>query len=73
MRLFDDHLGRRWQAATAFGSYGEIRLVFTRVDENELRTSSLEAANMREGQNALEGLTEEALRECLESAEPWQG
>lgn len=73
MRLFDDDRGRRWEAATAFGSYGEVRLIFSRMDAEELRISTLEAANVREGQSALEALTDEALREHLDRAEPWRG
>ncbi len=73
MRLFDDHASRRWEAATAFGSYGEVHLIFSRMDENELRTSILKAATLREAARELEALTDEALRDLLDKAEPWQG
>ncbi|MGH8225964.1 MAG: hypothetical protein ACRER1_07425 [Gammaproteobacteria bacterium] len=73
MRLFDDQHGHRWEAATAFGSYGEVHLIFSRMDANELRTSTLKAATLREATQELEALTDTALREQLEKAEPWQG
>lgn len=72
MRLFDDHRGRRWEAAAAFGSYGEARLIFSRMDENELRVAAAKTATLRDATRDLETLTDEALRELLEKSEPWR-
>ncbi len=70
MRVFDDERGNRWQAATVFGSYGEARVVFSRVDADELRTAAMPDATLREAEQRLESFDEEALRTCLASAQP---
>ncbi|MGH8162245.1 MAG: hypothetical protein ACRESR_08915 [Gammaproteobacteria bacterium] len=69
MRVFDDEQGQRWQAATVFGSYGEARLIFSRMDADELRTAAMPEATLREAEQRLEGFDEEALRACLAKAE----
>ncbi|MGH8427612.1 MAG: hypothetical protein ACRES7_06490 [Gammaproteobacteria bacterium] len=72
MREIQDELGRRWQVAVAFGSYGEQCMVFSCMVGDELRTAPMQAATQREGEVELAGLTDAALHDRLSQAQPWQ-
>ncbi|MGH8274504.1 MAG: hypothetical protein ACRES9_09700 [Gammaproteobacteria bacterium] len=69
MRIFNDAQDQRWQAAVVFGSYGEVRLVFSRMDADDLRTAAMPAATLREAEQSLSVLNEEELRDYLDKAE----
>lgn len=72
MREFDDNTGRRWQVAILFGSYGEPRMIFSCVEDGELRFAPMQSPNQREAEAELAGLTETVLRHLLCDAQPWQ-
>ncbi len=70
MRTFDDAQGRRWQAATMFGSYGEAHLIFSRIDGDDLLAIAMPDATLREADERLAAFSTEELRERLGSAKP---
>ncbi|MDN5864486.1 MAG: hypothetical protein L0I62_04635 [Gammaproteobacteria bacterium] len=72
MRKLVDREGHRWEAAVAFGSYGEARVIFSRMDGDELRSVAAASETQREAEQELAGLADETLLERLEKAEPWE-
>lgn len=71
MRVFNDKDGRRWEVAVAFGSFGEARLIFSRMDGDELRSLALGVDNTRQAERELAHHTEQTLLEQLDKAEAW--
>ncbi len=69
MRVFNDEAGRRWEVATAFGSYGETRLIFSPFDGDELRSGAIVAETQFEAEKILADLPESELVERLNKAE----
>ncbi|HEX5339379.1 MAG TPA: hypothetical protein VFX47_00680 [Gammaproteobacteria bacterium] len=72
VRTFTDTQGHEWEAATAFGSYGAVQLIFSRRAGNELRSCGMQAETLRDAEQELADCTELALRERLHRAEPWR-
>lgn len=72
MRRFSDHEQRRWQAAVSFGSFGQMHVVFSRMDGDELRTARLASGTQFEAENELAELEDEPLLELLAKAEPFR-
>jgi hypothetical protein len=72
MRTFTDNEGHEWEAATAFGSYGAVQLVFSRRGGNELRTCGMQAETLHEAEQELAACSHTALLERLRGSEPWQ-
>lgn len=68
MREFYDELGRRWQVAVMFGSFGEPRMIFSRLESDELRTGPMQAETQRAAEGELAGLTDAALQNRLRDA-----
>jgi len=69
MRIINDEEGRRWDVATAFGSYGETRLIFSLTDGDELRSALIEGDTQFEAERNLDKLPEDELRNRLGKAE----
>lgn len=69
MRIFGDAEGQRWQAAAVFSSYGEARLVFSRMDAEDLRIAAMPVATLREAERTLSAFSEAELRDYLNKAE----
>lgn len=69
MRIFNDAAGRRWEVATAFGSYGETRLIFSPLNGDELRSGAILAETQFEAEKILSDLSEADLQERLNKAE----
>jgi hypothetical protein len=72
MRTFRDSEGREWEAAATFGSYGAVRLIFSRRNGDELRSCDMQADTLRDAEQELAAFTDTALREHLQTAVPWQ-
>ena len=71
VRTFDDTDGRRWQAAVLDASYGMILLVFSPLHGDAIRRCQLQVVNLAEGQDWIAAADEDALREQLGAADPW--
>ncbi|HET7921277.1 MAG TPA: hypothetical protein VFM15_00825 [Gammaproteobacteria bacterium] len=72
MRTFTDSLGRTWEAATAFGSYGAVRLIFSRRGDTELRACGMPAETLHAAEQMLAACPDATLVSWLATAEPWQ-
>ena len=72
MRTFTDSEGQTWEAATAFGSFGAVQLIFSRRNGKELRCCGMQSETLHGAQQELAECSEAALRERLHDAEPWQ-
>ncbi|HEX5340309.1 MAG TPA: hypothetical protein VFX47_05465 [Gammaproteobacteria bacterium] len=70
MRTFVDSDGHKWEAATAFGSFGAVQLIFSRRDRNELRTGGVQAETLHDAEQELAACSDMALQERLREAEP---
>ncbi|MGH8401139.1 MAG: hypothetical protein ACRESU_08555 [Gammaproteobacteria bacterium] len=70
MRIFTDSDGNKWEAATAFGSFGAVQLIFSRRDRNELRTSGMQAETLHDAEQELAACSDAALQGRLREAEP---
>jgi len=73
MRRFRDDAGTEWTVALSAGSYGSMTLMFAATGSTELYWLALEAASSAEGQDLLDGLSEDELRARLGRAEHWTG
>lgn len=72
MRTFTDIEGRTWEAAAVFGSFGAVRLIFSRRNGEELRVCGMQAETLHDAQQELAACSDTALRERLVHAEPWE-
>lgn len=71
MRRFHDDAGGEWTAALWCGSYGEVRIIFSRTGSTDVFTSALEAESLASGEILLLEIAEHDLRGRLAVAEPW--
>lgn len=71
MRSFDDAQGRQWDAALLDASYGNILLIFSARQGQDIRQQLLSAEHQAEAEQQLAALTDDELRSRLEEAQPW--
>ncbi|MBV6273401.1 hypothetical protein KVP09_10825 [Alcaligenaceae bacterium CGII-47] len=71
MRNFDDSHGNTWQAVLLDASYGNITLLFTAVQGDDIRHQLMSADNMAEAVEQLADMDDEDLRTILAQAQPW--
>lgn len=72
MRSFEDERGNHWQAALLEGSFGDVLVIFSRIGRDETRQNSLDAINISEAEQWLDGIDEAGLKAALTDAVPWQ-
>jgi hypothetical protein len=72
MRSFDDEHGGRWQAALMEASFGNVLLVFSRIGDEGVLHTPLNAANFHEAETLLADADETRLRALLAEAKPWR-
>lgn len=71
MREFHDPEGRPWQAAPLYASYGQMLLVFNRLDGGDVLQKQMFADTLPQAEDELAQLDDDALREWLRDAQPW--
>jgi len=71
MRRFNDTTGVEWTAALWCGSYGEVRIVFSRTGSSEVFTTPLEAESLASGEVLLLEIADHDLCQRLDAAEPF--
>jgi len=71
MREFHDTDGRHWQAAPLYASYGQMLLVFSRLDGGEILHKQMAADTLPQAEDELAALDDDALRAWLQDAQPW--
>ncbi len=71
MREFHDAEGRHWQAAPLYASYGQMLLIFSRLDGGDILQKQMAADTLPQAEDELTQLGDEALREWLRDAQPW--
>ncbi|QXL85592.1 hypothetical protein [Comamonas sp. NLF-1-9] len=71
MREFHDTQGQRWQAAPMYASYGQMLLVFSRMDGHDILQKQMFADTLPQAEDELAQLDEAALRQWLAEAQPW--
>jgi len=71
MREFHDTEGRHWQAAPLYASYGQMLLIFSRLDGGDILQKQMAADTLPQAEDELTELGDDALRECLRDAQPW--
>jgi len=71
MREFHDAEGRHWQAAPLYASYGQMLLIFSRLDGGDILQKQMAADTLPQAEDELTELGDDALREWLRDAQPW--
>lgn len=71
MREFDDTQGQRWQAAPLYASYGQMLLVFSRLQGGDILQKQMLADTLPQAEDELAQLDDAALRAWLKDAQPW--
>lgn len=71
MREFQDDEGRPWQAAPMYASYGQMLLIFSRMDGGDILQKQMAADTLPEAEEELARLHDDALRGWLKDAQPW--
>ncbi|MFT0533532.1 hypothetical protein ACMHYJ_12000 [Castellaniella hirudinis] len=71
MRIFTDAQGRQWDAALLDASYGNILLIFSARQGQDIRQQLLGADNLAQAENQLAACTDDDLRARLDQAQPW--
>ncbi|MCZ2104567.1 MAG: hypothetical protein OZ923_13740 [Comamonadaceae bacterium] len=71
MRQFDDAQGATWQVAPLDASYGQMMLVFSPLSGGDIRQRPMAADTLPQAEEELAALADEALRELLRAADPW--
>lgn len=71
MRCFDDAQGRQWDAALLDASYGNILLIFSARQGQDIRQQLLGAENQAQADAQLAAFSDDELRTQLDLAQPW--
>lgn len=71
MRSFRDAQGNHWDAALLSASYGNIMLIFSPEQGDDVRQQLMSAENRMEAEAQLAGFEEYELRAMLAEAQPW--
>ncbi|HEV2146222.1 MAG TPA: hypothetical protein VGR37_02265 [Longimicrobiaceae bacterium] len=73
MRSFTDAEGRTWDVVPGRESWGTVVLLFSPRQGSGARTAPLASETVRDADQELAEMTEEALRERLAESRPWEG
>lgn len=71
MREFHDTEGRPWQAAPMYASYGQMLLIFSRMDGGDILQKQMAADTLPQAEEELTALDEATLLEWFKDAQPW--
>jgi hypothetical protein len=73
MRSFTDDQGRTWDAVPGRESWGTVVLLLSPRTGSGARVAPLASETVREAEQELAAMTEEALRARLAESRPWEG